>query len=970
MKIGASLPPATASDRNSFPGVSFPVECSSCAPLDPAQPGVMPGTNSKDGQKIAGLPLVLGVAKAGLTAELVIGVGVVLLGGYGAWQTNQNPALIEQLATQVQEKFSTTAGFLKNLGIQLAVPSIDFIKRQIQTLFAGINSGKGRLQDMGETLVNALLNQTSAPPNLTSSPAVGAPGLQDRRMPVPAARNSQSPAVTPNVRNRQSPAVAVAVDAHSLPIVRLQIQLVTKGNLGVTQAQSQLGAAAEAIPKVNQALAGFYDNAADGKATLQERVKAVRRLRDFLNTKVLATNQPIWQLRRAATELREISVNPANQPYLAPNLAQITRDLKHRGDDLNQKRDRLKDQIAVLDKWLPAAERFAVDGSLPMPSLPTRIFAIGNDATKESQTLERAYGGALQSTSPKSLGYIDPATGQMLTRPAPGTLPVAAQWVRHLPKDASAKRFLLYLDRVTGKPLATDSVQDGSVKPPANSVPVEGSISLSQGSHGKPLMTISLQPPGEGGPPEKKPQGPNWQKRVLGILGTGVSLAFLASTVKSMHDSHEQGRTLQPDFGTANMNTTVLLKRLGPASTESDVRAAQKEIWAYYFDAANATLKKARWAPFFNFPKSDGSMFTNADMEKIRAAQQQFLSNLDNQPVPSRTGGDPGSQSFNNLPELDGDPLKVQHMNMVLQRSNEAALERLNQIQHRLSGPDPRITAFTPQSFDIDNYLRSNSAALQTEPGRKDAWRAVWKHHLDQVLPTLGTTRLSPQDRQAFLAAKATWLASDLEPSNLVLLPNNPDVQSLMLVITAAAKIDLEKLQNKLQKQFSGNSSFISELRAATQNQSLPPTVPAADSNKQPVGKPPVDPEHESPVTQRGEQPAAPVPVPSTGLDAVRSRLRALIADADLDGPPDVDDLSALRFTPDMFFEPEQTRGTEAIQRAIRKAEALFQGIRALGNEQTNDDQFRSQFVEILNHINTDIFPALAAMLPDKNTDS
>lgn len=603
-----------------------------------------------------------------------------------------------------------------------------------------------------------------------------------------------------------------------------------------------------------------------------------------------------------------------------------------------------------------AHHRFA-DGSTPAQARDRRFeqLSVGGELVTRGDLMQRRQGlqafiaaqpkpaaplaptGTAHTSAQQTVGHLDLQTGVLSSAPGASTVPVRAQWSDALP--VGGQRFSAQVDP-----------EHGNVRPPGdpNAIPVEGA--LVRNADGS-VSLHALRP--RGGPAPGGP-GPDWGGKVLAALATtifaGASIA--ASTVLFKHESAEQNRvgTLQPAFKDAHAAAQKTLSSIGPNSTPEELRNAREAIWRSHFEAANTTLEGARWNRLLNIPGlGGGEMFDRADLQSIRAAQADFLNNLRTQPLPTPNEREIGVGRFDTTPQLEGDALKLLHVNAVMQKVNVAAQQQVVQIAGRSVG-DPAVAAFVPRPFDVKAYVAQHAAALNGKEGRHAAFIALWRHHLDQVLPALGSTRVTASEARAFNATVAQWLKSPLlNSSRLVLLPGNAAAQPVLQSAIAAAENDADSLVNAMPKA----PSLADRLQQQQQQQQTPLQQQAPTPTPTPSVPLPTQPA------------ASATPLATTGTSGSQAALEAvntLVDQAQLAGAAaPATSLDRIRFDVGMFLPPDGPQDTQAIDAARQRATTLFNAIKAVGLQ---NPSLNAEFTQLLTRFNADVLIPLSTMTP------
>lgn len=859
---------------------------------------------------------------------LAAAVAVVLITAYAHWLTTRDPVSIGDAAREVQRLFQDAAREFKKLGLHLKVPSLDQLTRKIYELFSNARAGLSKLADMASDLVDYFLR--GSPPNPT-----------DERMPHPHP-------VVPPVPDLALPE---PLPLSERPIIKQQMALNQSGIANQQLANQTLDAGIALLPDLNGSLRQFYFDASGGAAArtqgaLRPSIARVQEIKEVLSALVNESNEPVAGIKSAARSLQQIYGNPANAGQLFPDLAQVISGFNDAYQTRATLRNDFKSLVLRLDTWLGQAYRHAADGTEMLPVVPLPVLTpAGTDANavarellsaaqQAQQALDRSNAlrsqpvpvtpaptagpttpsDAATAAAPVNVGWADPATGRFSSqRIGPQSVLVKAQFVDAL--SGAGQRVTM---NVEGEPVEVEVL---------GPEPESGG-----GGSTKNYYQIYISGGGGGGG-----GGVDWRNAVL------AALSVVLPTILFAHGQAERDRVgnLQPDFSGADRQSALLLDRLGPNSTEGEAKDVREAIWRMYFDAANAELQEARWQRVLNIPGlGGGPMFSEQDMRAMRDEQAQFLDRLRTQPLPSRFGGDLGIGLFDRTPRFAGDePLKAHHFNSVMQKVNGAVRQQLVLMPSR-TADHPGIGTFSPRPFDVNTYVRDHPQELATEEGRRQAFVALWRHHLDQVLPAVGNARLTPEQVQAFRMESERWLNSpQLDPAQLVLLPGNTDVQPVLASAVAAARRDADRLLALVPRPPSALEQFLLTPE---------PTTPADTTD--------------SPNPQAQPSPPSVSPAPLRNAQAVLDDVNQAIADARLNGPPQPEKLSEVRFTPDMFFEPGQPgqpRTAEAIDAAYVRARDLYDAISAIGE---SNRAYTASFIELLSAFNNDVLIPLVAM--------
>jgi hypothetical protein len=895
---------------------------------------------------IAAGPLVV-VAGVGLTAwEAATVLGILAL---AAWQLSQAASDAERsgILDSAKQKIIDSGEQCKQL-VEQAWGSLVSSMQTVSTLGGNFVEFMARARDQ--------LSQMLTSNNGSSTPAAGTvSGNTPTRTRQPSAPTQTTTPVTPT---RPAPvstvpaATPTPVALQDLPIGRQQIALNQSGIDNVTAARQSMARGSALLPNLNQSLRQFYFDASGGVAArsqgvLQRSIAQVQQIKDQLSQIVSGSNESVAGIRAAARALQRIYGNPANAGQLFSDLSQSISGLNQAYAEQSGVRNDFKALVNRLDTWLSQAYKHAADGfqALPAPPLPV-LSPAGTDPNAVATGLQTAAQNAQQSldrsntqrsqpaavapaavTAPNSLGWMDPTNGALSSqRSALANVPVTARWADTLP--SGGQRFSMNVDANSGQPQAAGDPNPG--------VPVEGTMKLDASG-----LTVHLRPGGG------KDPDPNWRNKVLAALGTvGVTAFFASGQVQFAHTAAEDRRvgTLQPDFVNAERSAQTLLNGLGPNSSEADVKAAREAVWRNYFEAANGTLQGAQWQRVLNIPGlGGGSMFSSNDMQQIRAEQERFLVGLRSQPVPSRNGGEIGLGAFNRAPVLEGDPLKTQHFNSVMQKVNTEVRQQLALVPGRTAG-DAKVGAFTPRPFDVNAYVRDHGSELASDAGRKQAHVTLWRHHLNQVLPALGNSRTTAEQREAFRLEAERWLSSEnLDPTQLILLPGNADAQPVLASSIAAARRDVDRLEAQMPKR----PSMLDDLRRAPS----PSATTAATPN----------PGTATPPSAVRPTPRVSAP-PQRDATAILGDVNRAVADAQLNQPPQATSFEQLRFKLEMFFNAGAPRTAAAIDDAARRANNLFLAIKAIGEA---NPMFNASFAQLLNALNADVLVPLGQLQAD-----
>jgi hypothetical protein len=864
---------------------------------------------------------------------LVAAVALVLLGTYAQWSITQDPVIISEAAREVQRSFQDASREFMKLGFHLKVPSLDQLTRKIYDLFLKAHGGLSKLADMASDLVNYFL--PGSPPTPT-----------DERKPHP---HPVGPFVAESVPDLAQPEPLPLTER---PIVKQQIALNQSGIANQQLANQTLHAGIALLQDLNGSLRQFYFDASGGAAArtqgaLRPSIARVQEIKEVLSALVKESNEPVAGIKSAARSLQQIYGNPANAGQLFPDLAQVIRGFNDAYNNRATLRNDFKSLVLRLDTWIRQAYRHAADGSESLPAVPLPVLtspgtdadAVARDMLSAAQQAQQALdrSNALRSqpvpvtpaptagpttpsdaataAAPVNVGWVDLATGRFSSqRIGPQSVLVKAQFVDAL--SGAGQRVTM---NVEGEPVEVEVIEPQ---------PESGG-----GGSWANFYQLNVYG-GDGGGSPGGGRGVDWRNAVL------AALTVVLPTIYFAHGQAERDRVgnLQPDFSGADRQSALLLDRLGPNSTEGEAKDVREAIWRMYFDAANAKLKEARWQRVLNIPGlGGGPMFSEQDMRAMSDEQTQFLDRLRTQPLPSRFGGDLGIGLFDRTPQFAGDkPLKAHHFNSVMQKVNGAVRQQLVLMPSR-TADHPGIGTFSPRPFDVNTYVRDHPQELATKEGRRQAFVALWRHHLDQVLPAVGNARLTPEQVQAFRMESERWLNSpQLDPAQLVLLPGNTDVQPVLATAVAAARRDADRLLSLVPSP----PSALEQLLLAPE-----PTTPA-DTTDSP-----------NPLAQPSEPSVSPAPL--RNAQAVLDDVKQAIADARLNGPPQPEKLSEVRFTPDMFFEPGQPRTAEAIDAAYVRARDLYDAISAIGK---SNRAYTASFIELLNAFNNDVLIALVAM--------